>query len=179
MRKIRFISFICVLALILSLCSVFSFAAAPEAGNQVYATNKQYVVALSGTKLYKATSGTDAWATIPVRTVITGTASSNAGWGYDSVRSSVSYGGNTGYVINKNVIPGQMCYRLTSSAYLVNSASPSSGYVFNGNMSTSNTLFYLLSSSDTNYYKVRAYISSGSFAGVYTGYVLKTKVVAF
>lgn len=33
MRKIRFISFICVLALILSLCSVFSFAAAPEAGN--------------------------------------------------------------------------------------------------------------------------------------------------
>ena len=53
MRKIRFISFICVLALILSLCSVFSFAAAPEAGNQVYATNKQYVVALSGTSFTK------------------------------------------------------------------------------------------------------------------------------
>ena len=173
----RILSLICALTLVISLCSVLVSAADAEKDLPTRA-ERRYVVAVAGTKLYTAPTGVSVLASIPVKTVIIGVASSNIGWGYDSVRTQVTYSNNTGYVINKNMIPYQKAMKVTTATHLYVSASSSSGYVFPQTMSIG-TLLCLRDSSDPNYYYVRAYITSGGSTSVYSGYVQKSEVVFY
>ena len=103
MKKV--LSIICVLALVVSLCSVFSFAAAPEvdAGDGARA-NARYVVSKTGTYVYNSASASSGYKynfPIPVGTqVVKESSGSTNGFIY----ATCYYNGTcTGYVKLSNL----------------------------------------------------------------------------
>lgn len=110
MKTKRILSFVCVLALVLTLCSIFSFAAQPEAEAEIESE-----------------------------------------------------------ITPRYVGPGTVT---STRTYLYNSASTSSGYVFNGNIPVNTPVNILATTNDGEFYRVRVTVTQGTF----TGYVLANHV---
>ena len=104
MRKIRLISFICVLVLALSMCSVFSFAATPEDIDMsdvgTYASIDFRVVA--PTSVYSNEAMTNVLYSVSKGIGLTGSTSQ---WSYTDKAISVARNGVSGYINCKKIAP--------------------------------------------------------------------------
>ena len=170
MKIVKIISFICVLALAVSMCSMFSFAAAPETEkeDQTRASNYFRVPLaasvygnsnLSGSAIYSVSRG-DRLDT-----------ESTSGWSYSSGSWEVSRNGVSGYISKKSIIPAEKCYKVNYSGYylytgangqdkVLSSAIPVGTYLcVMGTDTIGNTLWRL----------VRVYRGTSS---IYTGWML-------
>lgn len=102
MKIVKIVSFICVLALALTLVSSFAFAAAPEAGDSSRASDRCYVK--TATYLYKDTTGSTYHRLLSVgQELIILQGGNTATWRHVSMPS----GSPSGYVLRSHIIePG-------------------------------------------------------------------------
>ncbi|MBE6998979.1 MAG: hypothetical protein E7428_02200 [Ruminococcaceae bacterium] len=99
MKIVKIVSFICVLALVASLCSAFGFAAQPEAGDETRAANRCYVK--KATSLYSTADGATT-----LRNLSVGQDLIIEGYGHTTTRLHVRMPGEPvhGYVLRSCVV---------------------------------------------------------------------------
>lgn len=170
MRKIRFISFICVLALTVSVCSMFTLAEQPE----TRASTRDFITAYASTMRSGPGTTYSSVTTVPVKKCVTG---DNSSWYFTKASwSSGTYGSSFGYIWNDLIIPYQDCYKVNTSAGLYLRSEPSSSAPKALNSALPNgTLLYVMSSSN-GWYRVRPYgvvNDDGILGWVNASYVIK------
>ncbi|MBE7000289.1 MAG: hypothetical protein E7428_08890 [Ruminococcaceae bacterium] len=165
MRKIRLISFICVLVLALSLCSVFSFAAAPEADVMPLSDNSKDYFARYTTSMYAGQSTANVILSVSKGARVLGS-TSNSGWSFGNGWTYVTKGAYTGYMRNFTLIPADECVKITALTDLYGTASYSG--TVKATISSNTYVRYLGVSGE--FYKVTYYSSNSSSI---TGYVPK------
>lgn len=169
MKIVKIVSFICVLALALTLVSSFAFATASEAEIQPRSQATDFYAGHATILFSDKNESNILVSSIPKGSLLSAT--SDSGWSYNEGYSQVTYGGKTGYVRNKTVIPADECWKVSSSGtYLYNSASTTSGYKYNFPFPV-NTYFQK-STATAPFHHARMYHNSSS----YTGYVLRSHV---
>ena len=164
------ISFLCVLALVVSMLSMFSFAATPEAAETAQTRASNYFrvplaanvygnSSLSGSAIYSVSRG-DRLDTDSV-----------SGWSYSSGSWAVKRNGVSGYISKKSIIPASKCYKITSSGYYLYTGANGQDKVLTSTIPTGIYLCELGTSTvgNTLWRQVRVYRGASS---IYTGWMI-------
>jgi len=96
------------LSLILVIVSVLSMA------SLAVDPYKQYKMSDTA-PLYMNSSGSSSYGNITKGKRVTGTATSNTGWSFNSTRTGAVYNNNTGYLVNQTIIPLYRSYIVSSN----------------------------------------------------------------